>query len=284
MTDFTGKARLAGVIGWPISHSRSPILHQYWLRQYQIDGVYIPMAVAPEHLAQAIDGLVALHFGGVNITLPHKEKMLDLVDELDPAARRIGAVNTLVISDDGRKTGYNTDSHGFIAHLRQQYPDRDLRSSRVGIIGAGGAARAIMDGFLAAGCQHILLTNRNPDRAYILAEHYHSYYPHAVIEVVGWNEAAEQMAVADILVQTTSLGMTGQPVLDFSLSAFSSQTLVCDIVYNPLMTGLLEQARHRNMPVLDGLGMLLHQAAPGFAAWFGQHPIVDQGLRDAVLR
>jgi len=280
---ITGKARLAGVMGWPVAHSRSPVLHGHWLQRYGIDGAYVPLAVNPADIVGAVRGLAALGFAGANVTLPHKETMMDIVDLCDERARRIGAINTLIIGDNGQITGQNTDSYGFMAHLHQQYPDWQAPKSQIALIGAGGAARAILDGFLAEGATDILITNRNQARAEALAAHFAPFYPQARFEIVAWAEAPAKMAGAHVLVQTTSLGMEGQPALDFSLDAFDRRTIVCDIVYTPLMTELLIAAHARQMPILDGLGMLLHQAVPGFEAWFGVRPAVDDMLRQTVL-
>jgi shikimate dehydrogenase len=284
---LSGKALLSGVIGWPIAHSRSPRLHGYWLKKYDIDGAYIPMRVNPDHLSQAITGLIALGFQGANITLPHKEKMLDLVDIIDDRARRIGAVNTLVIHKDGKTEGRNTDAYGYMANLYQQYPawgDKKLGKNRnIALLGAGGAARAVLDGLLADGAVSVVMTNRNLARAENLANHFQQFYPQVVFKLTTWDQAPNAMADCDLLVNTTNLGMAGQDPLDFPLDGFSPDLVVSDIVYNPLMTPLLVRANQLGMRVVEGLGMLLHQAAPGFATWFGYEPVVDDELRAMMI-
>ena len=213
--------------------------------------------------------------------------MLDLVDVIDPCARRIGAINTLIIHKDGVREGRNTDAYGFIANLRHAYPwffDQDqVKNRQIALLGAGGAARAALDGLLAEGFENIVISNRTTARAEQLAEHFQQFYPQVSFRVVTWDQAPAAMANADLLVNTTSLGMVGQDPLDFSLDGASPRMIVSDIVYTPLMTPLLQQAADRGMRVLDGLGMLLHQAVPGFAAWFGQTPVVDEVLRQIVL-
>ena len=278
MTTLTGKARIAGVFGWPVDHSRSPRLHGYWLKEFGIDGAYIPFATHPSRLEQAIRALPALGFRGGNITLPHKERALTLVDEATPLARRVGAVNTLVVRDDGSILGDNTDGFGFIANLNQAQPSwRATRGAAV-VLGAGGAARAIVAALLDEGAPEIRLVNRTTRRAEEIAA--------AVggpVQVLPWDARAAALADAALLVNSTNLGQAGQAALELDLRALPADAVVCDIVYVPLMTALLQSAQQRGNRIVDGIGMLLHQARPGFKAWFGPDPDVTPELRAFVL-
>ncbi|EME70431.1 shikimate 5-dehydrogenase [Paramagnetospirillum caucaseum] len=274
----SGKARLAGVLGWPVSHSRSPRLHGFWLEQLDIDGAYLPLPVAPGDLEAVIRALPRMGFRGANVTVPHKEAVMRLVDHLDPLARRIGAVNTLVARDDGSLEGRNTDAYGFFENLRQGCPAWAPASGPAAVIGAGGASRAVVAALTDAGVPEIRLANRSRERAEILAADLGG-----PVRVVEWSERAGMLDGCALLVNTTTLGMSGQPDLDLDLSALPQTALVNDIVYVPLETDLLARARRRGNPVVDGLGMLLHQAVPGFAAWFGRRPVVSDELRAFVL-
>ena len=274
MVVLSAKSKLAGVMGWPVHHSRSPRLHGYWLEKHGIDGVYLPLAVAPERLEAALRGLPALGFAGCNLTLPHKERALAIVDETDDLARRIGAVNAVFVNPDGSLKGSNTDAYGFLENL----PAIDWRGKAAAVLGAGGAARAVLVALIDAGIGEIRLTNRTRVRADAMAGQIGG-----PIRVIDWAARATALADTALLVNTTSLGMTGQPPLALTLDDLPSSALVNDIVYAPLETDLLRQARARGNPAVDGLGMLLHQARPAFAAWFGQPVEVDRGLRDFVL-
>ena len=275
---LTGKALKAGVMGWPVGHSRSPALHGWWLAQYRIDGAYVPMAVQPRDLAAALRALPILGFAGCNLTIPHKEAALALVDRVDPVARRIGAVNTIVVDGDGALEGRNTDAYGFIASLRAAQPAWSARRGPAVLIGAGGSARALIVALLEEGAPEIRVVNRTLERAEALAAEFGT-----LIRPVAWTERAEALGDAALLVNTTSQGMTGEPPLDLPLDRLPLAAIVNDIVYTPLETPLLAAARRRGNPVVDGLGMLLHQARPGFAAWFGVEPEVTAELCAAVL-
>ena len=272
---LTGNAIKAGVMGFPIAHSRSPALHGWWLEHYRIDGAYLPMAVRPEHLGRALRALPVLGFAGCNLTIPHKEAALALVDLLDPLARRIGAVNTIIVGADGSLEGRNTDAFGFIANLRAA-GGWSAQGRICTVIGAGGAARAIIAALLAEGASEIRLVNRTAARAERLAAEFG-------IRAVSWDEREAALEDAALLVNTTNQGMHGEPPLDVSLFRLPREALVNDIVYVPLETPLLATARARGNRIVDGLGMLLHQARPGFAAWFGVEPTVTPELRAAVL-
>lgn len=274
---LTGHGRLAGVLGWPVAHSRSPQLHGHWLQRYGLDGAYVPLAVAPGDLERAVQALPRLGFRGFNVTVPHKEAVAGLVDQIDPAARRIGAVNTVVADDDGRLLGSNTDGFGFIEAMRDRLPGWQP-SGAVVVLGAGGAARAVVAALQDCGAVQIRLANRSPQRSEALIADLGG-----TIEAVDWAQRAAALAGAVLVVNTTTLGMTGQPPLDLDLAELGPGAAVFDIVYTPLETPLLQSARRRGLQAVDGLGMLLHQARPGFRAWFGVDPVVDAPLRAAVL-
>jgi shikimate dehydrogenase len=274
----SGKARLAGILGWPVGHSRSPRLHGYWLEQLGIDGAYVPLAVRPENLAAAVAALPKLGFRGANVTVPHKETVIPLLDRVDPLAARIGAVNTLVIGADGSIEGRNTDAFGFMANLHGGPAGWNPTAGPAVVLGAGGAARAVVAALAEAGVPEIRLLNRSLGRAEQLAAEIGGPIRPAL-----WEHRTAALEGAALLVNTTTLGMNGQPPLDLSLSALPVTALVNDIVYAPLMTGLLNAAVARGNPVVDGLGMLLWQAVPGFEAWFGIRPVVTAALRAHVL-
>ena len=275
---ISGKAKLAGVIGWPVDHSRSPRLHGYWLDHYGIDGAYIPLAVAPDDLQAALRALPVLGFSGVNVTIPHKEAVLGLVDEVDPAAARIGAVNTITIGRDGRLIGANSDGFGFLENLRDGAPDWRAGDGPAVVLGAGGAARAVVVALLDAGVGELRVVNRTRARAEALAE-----LDRGRCRVFDWADREAALDGAAMLVNTTSCGMAGQPPLDILLNRLAPGAVVTDIVYVPLKTDLLARAAAEGFTAIDGLGMLLHQARPGFEAWFGRRPVVSEGLRAFVL-
>lgn len=276
---LTGEAKLAGVMGWPVAHSRSPRLHGYWLEKYGIDGAYVPLPVAPEHFAQALRVLSQLGFRGVNVTVPHKEAALKAVDTADHHARRIGAVNTVIVREDGALEGRNTDGIGFLAHLRDQAPAWQPAAAPAVVVGAGGAARAIVATLKDAGVPEVRLVNRTLARAEALALAFGD-----PLKVVPWINRAGALRDAGLVVNTTTLGMHGQPDLDLELIGLSPGAAVFDCVYNPLETPLLGQARRRGFVPVDGLGMLLHQARPGFKAWFGVDPEITDDLRALVAQ
>jgi shikimate dehydrogenase len=269
---------LAGVMGWPIGHSKSPRLHGHWLRRYGIDGYYVPLGVAPEDFEAALRALPRLGFRGVNVTIPHKERALALADTVTERAAAIGAANTLTFGSKGEIEADNTDGYGFIANLRQNAVDWSADSGPAVVLGAGGAARGIVAALLAEGAPEIRLANRSIDRARLLAGHFGP-----CVSVITMREASAALAGAATLVNTTSLGMSGQPALEVDFTAAGPDLLVTDIVYTPLVTPLLARAAAHGLGIVDGLGMLLHQAAPGFERWFGIAPEVDDDLRAAVL-
>ncbi|MBT3810040.1 MAG: shikimate dehydrogenase [Rhodospirillaceae bacterium] len=280
---MTGKLK-AGVMGWPVAHSLSPALHGHWLARYGIAGRYDAIPVRPEDLQAALAGLHEQGFRGVNLTVPHKEAALGFVDAIDDTARRIGAVNTIILGDDGSLSATNTDAYGLIENIRalaaaalaSRFNDRPAV-----ILGAGGAARAAVVGLADAGVADIRIVNRTVARAEALAALADG--SGASVSAQGWGAAAEVLADAGLLINTSTLGMAGQPPLELDLARLPSDAVVNDIVYAPLETDLLAAARARGNIVVDGLGMLLHQARAGFRAWFGVDPAVDEELRTAVL-
>jgi shikimate dehydrogenase len=270
---------LAGVVGWPIGHSRSPVLHGHWLARYGIRGHYVPLAVRPEDLREALAVLPKLGFRGVNVTIPHKEAALALCSEATEQARRIGAANTLVFQADGAIQGDNTDGCGFIANLRQAAPSWDAAAGPALVLGAGGAARAVVDALVEEGAPEVRIANRTHGRAAALAAPYG-----ARAKAIDWTEAEAAMEGVATIVNATSLGMTGQPPMELAFDAAPDAALATDLVYAPLTTPFLAAAAQRGLRTVDGLGMLLHQAAPGFQRWFGRAPEVDTALREAVLQ
>ncbi len=272
MPILTGKARLAGILGWPVSHSRSPRLHGFWLERHGIDGAYVPLPVRPEDFAAAVRGLAAAGFAGANVTIPHKLAAFAVCDAVDASARRAGAVNTLVFRD-GHIEGSNTDGSGFIANLRAHGVDPAAGPALV--LGGGGSARAVVAALQDAGAQ-VSLANRTRARADALAVDLPG------LKVLDW--ASRDAALSDhaLVVNTTSLGMAGNPALGLDLDRAPSRMAVADIVYVPLETPLLAAARARGLRTVEGLGLLLHQAVPGFTAWFGIEPVVDDALRRFV--
>jgi shikimate dehydrogenase len=278
---ITGRARLAGIMGWPVSHSRSPILHGFWLEQLGIDGAYVPLAVPPERLEQALRALPALGFRGCNLTIPHKEAALAIVDRVDPIARRIGAVNTIIVAADGSLEARNTDAYGFRENLRERAPDWRAESGPAVVLGAGGGARGVLAALAEAGVREIRLVNRTRARAESVARALATAT--TTITVHSWKDRNAALRDAGLLVNTTSLGMEGEAPLIIDLSLLPAGAVVADIVYVPLETGLLAAARERGYAVVGGLGMLLHQGRPGFEAWFGRAAVVTPELRAAML-
>ncbi len=278
---ITGRTLLAGIMGWPVAHSRSPALHNFWLDEHRIDGVYVPLPVRPERLAQALRALPALGFRGCNLTLPHKQAALSIVDRVDPLARRIGAINTVVAGADGSLEGRNTDAYGFRENLRDSVPDWNPAAGPATVLGAGGASRAVVAALIEAGVAEIRLVNRTLARAERVAEEVAA--PPSRMSIHPWHGRDAALQDAGLLVNTTSLGMTGEPELEIDLSRLPLTAVVVDIVYVPLETALLAAARRRGLRTVDGLGMLLHQGRPGFEAWFGTAVQATRNLRAAVL-
>lgn len=269
---------LAGVIGSPVAHSRSPRLHTYWLKRYGIAGHYVPLDVAQSDLEQVIRTMPRMGFVGCNVTIPHKETVLALADIVTDRAALIGAANTLIFRRDGRIHADNTDAFGFTANLRQNAPDWQPTMGPAAVIGAGGAARAVIAALLEIGAPEIRLSNRTKAKADALRTEFG-----ARVVVYDWVQAGNMLEDATTVVNTSSLGMVGKPEFRVPLDALSPKATVTDLVYAPLKTRLLTEAEAMGCTAVDGLGMLLHQAVPGFERWFGVKPQVDQETRDAVL-
>ena len=267
----------ACVIGWPIKHSRSPLIHGYWLRQHGIEGDYVKEAVEPEALGEFLGNLERNGFSGCNVTVPHKEAAFKLADVVDEAASAVEAANTLWL-ENGKLHASNTDIYGFMTHVERSAPGWNEKDRPVALLGAGGAARAILYGLKQAGASDIRLFNRTKERAQELK----SYYDTGV-SVMDWHQRDEGLEGCGLVVNSTTLGMSGSPALDLSLDALPTDAVVSDIVYAPLETDLLAAARKKGCRAVDGLGMLLHQAVPGFERWFGVRPQVSDELRDLVV-
>lgn len=271
---ISGKTRYAGVIGWPVSHSLSPAIHNYWFAQHSIDAVYVPFPIPPEKLAESIRGLGQAGCVGVNLTLPHKELVLPALDVVDATAKAIGAVNT-VLFQHGQLLGFNTDAYGFWRSIEVSTPQ--VKRHVAFVVGAGGAARAVVAALDKAGYEIIYVMNRTVQKAAALHDISRK------VQAVEWFPAPEQLAYADLVVNTTSLGMPGQPDLNLALGMLPSHAVVNDIVYTPLDTPLLQAARNLGLATVDGFGMLLYQAQKAFEIWFGILPEVTPELRMKVL-
>lgn len=268
----------ACVIGWPISHSRSPMIHNYWIRQIGFDATYTKRAVEPKDVKEFIHGMEREGLSGCNVTIPHKETVYHLVTIADESTVRLGAVNTVYLRD-GTTYGTNTDGEGFLSNLLHQAPKVKLRNGRAVILGAGGAAAAIADVLRKNGMTDISLINRSVDRAAALGNRLGGGFT-----ITPWDQRSDALVDCDLLVNTTSLGMTGQPPLDIDLHHLPTSAAVADIVYSPLRTALLKSAEARDNTTVEGLGMLLHQAVRGFELWFGVRPAVTPELHDLVAR
>ena len=274
MTDHP-KIPLAGVIGSPIAHSKSPQLQRYWLEKYGIKGFYVPMDIAPEDLETVLRALPKAGFVGCNVTIPHKEAVLRIADVVSDRAALIGAANTLIFRADGKIHADNTDGYGFIANLKHDLPEWTGAEGPAAVFGAGGACRAVIASLLETGCPEIRLSNRTRARADALRAEFG-----AKVVVYDWVQAGNMLEGAKTVINTTALGMVGKPEFRIPLDGLSPDAVVTDIVYTPLETELLKQARAIGCRTVDGLGMLLHQAVPGFERWFGTRPEVTEDLRD----
>lgn len=264
-------------MGWPVAHSRSPLIHQHWIAHHGLNGAYVRLPVDPAHLQAALEGLAPLGFAGCNLTIPHKVAALHLVQRVDPAARRIGAINTIVVEPDGSLSGSNTDGTGFIRSLQERRSDWQADAGPITVLGAGGGARAVLLSLAEHGAREIRVCNRSFDKARALALEFG-----APLHALPWEQRHDALDGVALLVNTTNQGMTGQPALDIALDRLPLHALVSDIVYVPLETPLLAAARRRGNSVVDGLGMLINQARPAFHAWFGVMPAVDAALRRKV--
>jgi shikimate dehydrogenase len=270
---------LAGVMGWPVAHSRSPLIHNHWIRQHHLNGAYGLFPVEPCNLEAALRGLKALGLAGCNITIPHKVSAMSFMDWVHPLAKRMGAINTVVVQSDGALHGFNNDGFGFIQSLLEAQPTWKANAGPIVVLGAGGASRAIIVSLLDAGATKIRVVNRTYSKAQDLA---HEFGPEVIS--VDWNDREDALTGASLLVNTTNQGMHGEPALDISLHHLPMDALVSDAVYIPLETPLLKQARLRGNSTVNGLGMLLHQARPAFNSWFGVMPEVTPELYEKVIR
>lgn len=279
---ITGKTALAGVMGWPIAHSLSPRLHNHWIAHLGLDAAYVPFAVRPEGLGAAARGLEALGIKGVNVTVPHKVEIMAHLDHIDETAEAIGAVNTVILMADGALHGTNTDAHGFSRHLVRTLPDwrRQLAGRPILVVGAGGAARAVLHSLIGEKCE-IWIVNRSTERAQALADR---YVGRAAIVLKPWEALEPAIAEAGLVINTTTMGMSGAPSFAAQLHRLRPDAIVYDLVYNPLETELLAETRRRGAQTVDGLGMLIEQAAMSFELWFGIAPPVDDEVRALLLR
>lgn len=268
---------LAGVMGWPVMHSRSPMIHNFWFVQQGLTGSYVPLAIKPEGLAAALRALHPLGFAGCNVTIPHKQEAMKIVDEIDESARKIGAISCVTVRPDGTLLGSNNDAFGFIRNLQHSLPTWRADAGPIVVMGAGGGARAVCYGLMQAGAKEIRLVNRNLARAEAVATEFG-----APIKAYPWEQRHDVLEDAALLVNTTSQGMVGQTPLELSLDRLPITALVTDIVYVPLATPLLVAARARGNPTVAGLGMLLHQGPLAWKLWFGLEPTVTEELRELV--
>lgn len=265
----------AAVIGHPISHSKSPIIHNYWLNKHGIEGSYETIDIAPDDLETGIRQIIEENYNGFNVTVPHKQAIIKLCDEIDQTAQQIGAVNTVTIKD-GKLIGSNTDAYGFIQNLKTECPNFNDKTALV--LGAGGASRAILHGLIGEGIEAIKLTNRTRENAEELSK-----IASKKIEVIDWNQKEQVLENVDLVINSTSLGMEGKPPLEINLSTLPKTAIVNDIVYAPLITDLLKHAETNGNKIVTGIGMLLHQARPTFQSWTGVLPEVTQDLEQKVL-
>jgi shikimate dehydrogenase len=268
---------IAGLLGWPVAHSRSPVIHNHWLAHYGIPGRYVLFAVPPEKLDVAVRGIAALGLRGCNVTTPHKQAIFPLLDRVDDLARRIGAVNTVVVEKDGTLTGFNNDGNGFIQSLRDVDPKWTPASGPILVLGAGGAARAVVASLVAQGAMEIRIANRTMDKAQEIAS---AVGP--TVKIVPWEQREDALDGIALLANATSLGMAGKPPLEISLNRLPKSALVGDLIYIPPETPLLAAARARGNITVNGLGLLLNQARPAFNAWFGVMPEITPALRQAI--
>lgn len=269
---------LAGVIGNPIAHSKSPKLHNYWLSKYKINGFYIPFSVTTENLETSIKSLMALGFSGVNVTIPHKTNVLSFADSITDRASLIGAANTLYFSKSGKIHADNTDGYGFIQNIIDEIPDYDFYDKTALIYGAGGSARAIASALLSNGVKEVGITNRTRSKAQIISENLG-----AKVSVVDWRSAPDTITKVDIIINATSMGMVGQPDFSQPISRAKKTALVVDIVYNPLITELIKEAKKLKLKTVGGIGMLINQAVPGFEHWFQKKPQIDEEIRRFIV-
>ena len=268
---------IAGLLGWPVAHSRSPTIHNYWLKEHGLPGRYVLFSVPPEKLSIALPGLAALGLRGCNVTTPHKQAVMPMIQSIDPLARRIGAVNTIVVEKDGALKGFNNDGNGFIQSLRDARPTWRPDTGPIVVLGAGGAARAVVASLADQGAREIRIVNRTAERAQAIASEYGP-----PVTAYAWEQRGEILADVALLANCTNQGMAGKPALEVSLDRLAPGAIVGDLIYTPPETPLLAAARARGNLTVNGLGLLLNQARPAFQAWFGVLPEISPGLLQAV--
>ena len=273
------RPRLAAVLGNPISHSKSPRMHNYWLKQNKLNGYYVPIKVEPDNFEETIGTLVSMGFSGVNVTIPHKLSALKIADESSSTAQYIGAANTLTFTKENKIYADNTDAYGFINNIKCKYPDWDPKKGMSVVLGAGGASRAVIAALLSEGSKEIIVLNRTIEKAEALKEDYDNK-----ITVESWKNINEVVASCSNIINTTSLGMNNESLIAIQPNAIPETALVSDLVYTPLETNFLKMAKNRGSRTVDGLGMLIHQGVPGFEAWFGQKPLVTEELRKILIK
>ena len=279
---MSGELKKAGVMGWPVAHSLSPALHSYWLDKYKINGTYELMPLEAHRLGEAIQTLGRRGYVGANVTVPHKEFAAKAVGKLDATAEVLGAVNLIIVDDDESLEGRNTDGFGFVENLKAGAPGIDLKDTPVCLLGAGGTTKAVAYALLSEGAR-LCISNRTQSKAEAVRDQLKSHIE-GEVQIVPWAERSQALSGVKILVNTTSLGMVGQPALELDLSRLSTDAVVTDCVYAPLETDLLARAKSHGCKTVDGLGMLIHQARPAFHAWFGVDPAVDPKLRDILIQ
>jgi shikimate dehydrogenase len=273
------KFLLAGVVGWPVMHSRSPLMHNYWMEQQGLNGTYVPLAIKPGELDAALRAMHPLGFAGCNVTIPHKLEAMKIVDEVDEVATKIGAISCIVVREDGTLFGTNNDWLGFLGNIKQQAPDWRAEAGSIAVIGAGGGSRAVCYGLMQEGATEIRLVNRTHEKALAIAEEFNG-----PIRVLPWKERHDALEGAAMVVNTTSQGMDGEAALNLKLDKLSPTALAADIIYTPLETPFLSDARERGNPTVNGLGMLIHQGPPAWKRWFDVIPMVTEELREKMER
>ena len=271
------KFLLAGVMGWPVMHSRSPLLHNYWFEKYQLAGRYVPLAIEPDELAAALRALHPLGFAGCNLTIPHKQAAMAIVDEVDAVAAKIGAISCVTVRRDGSLAGSNNDCYGFIHNLKQEQPAWRANTGPIAVIGGGGGSRAVCYALAQEGAREIRLINRTFERAQRMADEFG-----APVTAVKWEQREDALADVAMVVNTTNQGMQGEPALDLNLTRMPGSALAADLIYIPRETQFLAAARSRGNSTVNGLGMLLHQGRPAWQAWFSIEPEVTPELRALI--
>ena len=273
------RPRLAGVLGNPISHSKSPRMHNYWLKQNKLNGYYIPIKVELADFEQTIRTLMGAGFSGVNVTIPHKVSALEIADESSKTAQNIGAANTLTFTKENKIYADNTDAYGFLNNIKCKYPDWDPKKGMSVVLGAGGASRAVISALLSEGSKKIMVLNRTIEKAETVKKDYDNK-----ITIESWENINEVVASSSNIINTTSLGMNDETFIPINPKAIPEKSLVSDLVYTPLETNLLKMAKDNGSRTVDGLGMLIHQGVPGFETWFGQKPLITKELREILIK